>query len=166
MGSIAKVFVVLLVSGMVGACTSAGKTLVLTESAAAIPADKTVALSVRSMAGEADDQAVRLRDALAARLVADGIFQDVVEPPAESDYAMDVMITATRDATGARIAFGFFAPRNYMTVEVKLRDRARDELLASFTSTGYGARSWMTPQGYGMDDPLREIADQVVSALR
>lgn len=165
---IAKIVAVLLVSSFAAACSSTGKTFVTTASPESIPAGKTVSLAVQSMTAEASAQKtlVPLQAELAARLVADRIFKDVVEPPAASDYALNVTITEARDATGGRIAFGFFAPRNYLTVEVELRDRARDQVVESFVTTGYGARSWMTAQGYGMDDPVREVVDQVATALQ
>jgi hypothetical protein len=166
--SIGRIIAVLLVSTIAAACSSAGKTFVTTDNPEAIPAGKTVALGVKPMSMEANHlQASQLLEAaLAARLVADRIFKDVVEAKAAADYALDVKVTKARDVTvGARVMFGFMAPRSYVEVAVELRDRARDEVVETFTSTGYGARNYMSAQGYGLDDPVRELVEQVVYTL-
>lgn len=170
-GSIVRFTGVLVVTLSLAACASTGRTLVTHEKTQPIPAGKTVALMVAPADGISVpaylDAANRIQQQLPLRLELDQIFKSVVEAAESADYDAEVIVLeVTETSPGARVMLGFMAPRSSVRVGVELRDRAKDQVIVAFEATGFGSRSWMSAQGYGVDDPVREAIEQIITNLR
>ena len=169
--SAVRIIGVLIVVSLLAACASTGKSVVTQEKTQSIPAGKTVALKV----APADDLGVpahldaanRIREQLPLRLVSDQIFASAVGATESADYDADIkVLEVSETAVGARVMLGFMAPRSFVRVGVELRDRAKDQVISAFEATGFGSRSWLSAQGYGVDDPVRELIEQIITNLR
>lgn len=159
---------------LLAACSSSGKTTVTAEKAVAIPNTATAVLSVKADLAKAhryEDRAVEtLGQQLASGLVKGGVFRSVSlasSAPPVGDYRIDVKITRMRVITpGGRVMFGFMAGRNYVQVDVSVRNAASGDLVMSFETTGSGASIGWGAQSYGVDDPVREVAKRVIKKLK
>lgn len=171
LSSLSRIGAVLAVLALLGACSSAGRTTLSEPKLEDIPADKVAALDVKAGDGETRAEYVqaasRIREQLPRRLVADGIFRSVEEGSDSADYEIDVTITKVDTTSpGARVMLGAMAPRSGLYVSVRVRNTSTQKLVTSFSASGFGSRMWMSAQGYGLDDPVREVISQIVKALR
>ena len=169
--SVSGLVTALLVAGLVSACSSAGRTMITKQSGEPIEADTTATLVVEPTDGNQPenrlDAARRIHAELSRRLVADRIFKSLVEEPDTGDYILKVKVQDVSETPpGVRAVFGFIGPRNSVQVGVDLRRGDSDKRIKSFQATGYGARNWMSAQGYGIDDPVREVVEQVIFQLK
>lgn len=160
----------LILLGFVSACSSVGKTVVTKEMAQPIPAGKSVAVSVKSSVPDVkpvhEQIVLTIRHELKKKLKSDRRFKSVVNAPRPADYAIDVNLVQVNIVSPAkRVMLGMMAGRSFVKVKVEVRNKAPAQLLGSFEVIGYGARNWMSAQGYGKDDPVRKIVEQVMQKL-
>lgn len=161
---------VLILLGFVSACSSVGKTIVTKEMAQPIPAGKSVAVSVKSTIREVKPVHERIvlsiHQELSRKLRADKKFRSVVDAPMPADYAIDIKIVKVNIISPAtRVMLGMGGWRSSIKVNVEVRNKAPDQLMGSFEVIGSGARNFMSAQGYGADDPVRKIVEQVMAKL-
>lgn len=162
----------LLVAGfLLAGCETVGETIATKINPQPIVPGKAVILNITKGGAvrreDYDLAAPLLRDELAERLLAEKIFAFVVYEVEKSDYEMDLSIFETRRSGGGkRVFLGFAAPRNFIRMSVKLRERVSNEEIQSYEVTGLGARNPWSPQGYGIDDPVRAAIEEIVQSLQ
>lgn len=156
----------------VAACSSSGRTSVLTENPDPIRRGATASLSVVSVAEKPLRKQFEveqsLRENISERLVNSGIFRRVsINPDEAADYRINIRIDGMRIRSGAaRVIFGIFAGRSYVRVHVDLLQTNPHRLLRSFETTGYGGKTAVSARSYGYDDPVREIVAQVIKNIQ
>jgi len=162
-----KVFVAYCLLLLVAACNSSGTMTMKTAKTAAIPPGHSVALDVTSAADEdSRDAAHRMRVDLFGRLVAEGIFKEVVAASEPADYKMEVALSGVEEVSqGARIAFGVMAGANELKAAVTLRDAATNAVVTEFNVTGESAAHPMSTEN-SMDSAIREAATRIITALQ
>ena len=166
----------LLMLVFVTACSSVGRTTVTTQKSQSIPPGASASLVVKpATAGQEGikykgyeyEISQLIRKDLAVGLVKNSIFKSVVSNPAKADYLINIDIEKVRIMSPANKAiFGFLSGRSYVTVLVDVKDVKTNRKITSFRTTGYGARTGLTAQSYGYDDPVREIVAQSIEKLR
>jgi len=171
LSKIARAGTILAAVALIGACSSTGRVSYDVGNAAKIPVGKTASLDVRindpDTKAEEVQAAELIRAELMHKLPAQGVFKSVRKASDSADYSVDVNVVRVAVTTpGARVALGAFAPRSEIQVAVEVRDKASKEVIAAFHASGYGSRMWTSAQGYGLDDPVREVVNQIVVALR
>jgi hypothetical protein len=167
MRSLSKPFALCCLLLLTAACSSSGTLAMKTPKAAAIPAGRSVALDVTSAADEdSRDAAHRMRVELFGRLVAEGVFREVVAAGEPADYRMQVALGAVDEVSqGARIFFGVMAGSNELTAAVTLKDAATDAVVTAFDVSGESASHPLSSES-GMDDAIREAASNIIRALQ
>ncbi|MGH6929913.1 MAG: DUF4410 domain-containing protein [Dongiaceae bacterium] len=152
---------------LTAACSSSGGLAMKSPKAAAIPPGRSVALNVTSAADEdSRDAAHRMRVELFGRLVAEGVFRQVVAAGEAADYRMDVALGGVEEVSqGARIFFGVMAGSNELTAAVTLQDATTNAVVTSFDVSGESASHPLSSEN-GMDDAIREAASNIVRALQ
>ena len=149
------------------ACSSSGELKMKTAKSASIPPGRSVALDVTS-AGDEDSRnaAHRMRIELFGRLVAEGVFRQVVAAAEPADYRMEVALGGVDEVSqGARIFFGVMAGANELTAAVSLRDTATDAVVTAFDVAGESAAHPLSSES-GMDAAIREAATRIIAALQ
>ena len=149
------------------ACSSSGTLKMKTAKSAAIPPGHSVALDVTSAADEdSRDAAHRMRVELFGRLVAEGVFRQVVAVGEPADYRMEVALGGVEEVSqGARIFFGVMAGSNELKAAVSLREAAAGALITAFDVSGESAAHPLSSES-GMEDAIREAATKIVTALQ
>jgi hypothetical protein len=149
------------------ACSSSGTMKMKTAKSAAIPPGHTVALDVTSAADEDSRNAAhQMRVELFGRLVAEGVFREVVAVGEPADYRMNVALGGVEEVSqGARIFFGVMAGSNELKAAVSLREAATNALVTEFDVTGESAAHPLSSES-GMEDAIREAATRIITALR
>ena len=149
------------------ACSSSGTLKMKTPKSAAIPPGHSVALDVTSAADEdSRDAAHRMRIELFGRLVAEGVFREVVAAGEPADYRMEVALGGVEEVSqGARIFFGVMAGSNELKAAVSLRDSATNAMVTQFDVTGESAAHPLSTES-GMDAAIREAATRIITALQ
>lgn len=160
----------LILLSFISACSSVGKTVVTKEMAQSIPAGKSVAISVTSTIQDAKPNhekiILNLRHELKQKLKSNKRFNSIVNAPRPADYAIDVKLVKVNIVSPAkRVMLGIMAGRSYVKVNVEVHNKAPGQLMGSFEVFGYGASNYMSAQGYGADDPVRKIVEQVMAKL-
>jgi len=152
---------------LVAACSSSGDLKMKTPKAAAIPPGHTVALDVTSPADEdSRDVAHRMRVELFDRLVAEGVFRQVVAAKEPADYEMQVALNGVDEVSqGARIFFGVMAGSNELKAAVSLRDATTNAMVTEFDVAGESAAHPLSTES-GMDSAVREAATKIITALQ
>jgi hypothetical protein len=152
---------------LAAACSSSGTLEMKTPKTAAIPPGHTVALNVSSAADEdSRDAAHRMRVDLFGRLVAEGVFRQVVAVGEPADYEMDVALSGVEEVSqGARIFFGAMAGSNELKAAVSLRDAASNAVVTEFEVSGESAAHPLSTES-GMDSAIREAATKIITALQ
>jgi len=149
------------------ACSSSGELKMKTPKATAIPPGHSVALDVTSAADEdSRDAAHRMRVELFGRLVAEGVFRQVVAVGEPADYRMEVALGGVEEVSqGARIFFGVMAGSNELKAAVTLHEAATDALITAFDVSGESAAHPLSSES-GMEDAIREAATKIITALQ
>lgn len=149
------------------ACSSSGSLEVKTPKAAAIAPGHSVALNVTSAGDEESrDAAHQMRIELFGRLVAEGVFRQVVAAGEPADYRMDVALSGVEEVSqGARIFFGVMAGSNELKAAVTLYDAATNTVVTAFDASGESASHPLSSES-GMEDAIREAASKIIRALQ
>lgn len=151
----------------VGGCASSGTINIDQPKSRSIETRKVVSLDV--IAGpEAEDQkaADMLSVDLYGRLVASGLFRQVVQPAESGDYRLEVRLAGVEEVSqAARIGLGVLAGSNSVAASVWLYDSRTGELITAFDVTGESASHPMSSES-GFDDAVREAAVKIVDGLR
>lgn len=149
------------------ACNSSGTLAVSTPKAEPIPAGRVVALSVTSAEDEdSRDAAGRMQDVLFGRLVAEGVFRQVVQTGQPADYRMTVALSGVEKVSqAARIFLGVLAGSNALKADVTLVRAANGAVVEKFTVTGESASHPLSDEN-GLEDAVREAATKTVQALQ
>jgi hypothetical protein len=152
---------------LTAACSSSGTLEMKTPKAAAIPPGHSVALDVTAAADEDSRNAAhRMRVELFGRLVAEGVFRQVVAAGEPADYRMQVALGEVEEVSqGARIFLGVMAGSNELTAAVTLKDAATDAVVTAFDVSGESAAHPLSSEN-GMDDAVREAASNIIRALQ
>lgn len=166
MGGGLRMLVVFGMMLMLAACSSSGSIEMKQAKAAAIPAGRTVALNVTAPADEDSADALHLmRNELFGRLVAEGVFKEVVAAGEPADYRMDVVLSNVDEVSqGARIFFGVLAGSNELKAAVTVIDAATAEPVTSFNVGGESASHPMSSEN-GLEDAVREAVTKIIGAL-
>lgn len=160
----------LLVFGL-AACSSSGTIEVKQGLSEDIPPGKIVALEVDAITEDSDADEVaearqRMSSDLFGRLVAEGIFAQVVQAGQPADYDMTVVMSGIDEvSTGARIFFGVFAGADELVADVALQNNASQQQIAKFTVTGESASHPLSSET-GMEDAVREAVNKIIGELR
>ena len=151
----------------VSACNSSGTLAMKTPKTQAIPAGKVVALSVSAPADDdSQDAAERMRNTLFGRLVAEGVFKQVVQPGQPADYRMTVALSGVEEVSqAARILLGVLAGSNELKADVALVDATTGATVEAFQVTGESASHPLSSEN-GIEDAVREAATKTVLALK
>jgi hypothetical protein len=152
---------------LASACSSSGTLAVKTPKAGSLPPGKVVALTVQAPAdSDSQDAANRMRNDLFGRLVAEGVFKQVVQPGQPADYQMTMSLSGVEEVSQtARIFLGVFAGSNELKADVTLVDTNRAVTVEAFQVTGQSASHPLSSQN-GIEDAVREAAVKTVQALR
>ena len=157
---------------IVAGCSSSGTIKMDQAFSKGIDHRAVAALSVRphEELGTPSDEALeavqRLRGQLFGRLVAEGVFKQIVHEGEDATYKVDVNLVAAKEVSqGARIFFGVLAGSNSLAARVKIFDGATNAQIADFTVTGESASHPLSSEN-DMDDAIREVVDEIVLALQ
>lgn len=169
-GQIQKLAAALLLIVLVAGCQSSGTLTVGQVKSSAIPPGKTVALTVEPAIENPDEATTeviqRVRARLFGRLVAEGVFKQVVRPPEPADYKLEIKVQSAREvSTAARIFLGVFAGSNTLALSVLLNDTTTGELVTAFDVTGDSAAHPFSSEA-GLDDAVREAVTKIIAALQ
>jgi Domain of unknown function (DUF4410) len=166
MGGAVRKVMILGVMLMLAACSSSGSIEMKQPKTAAIPAGKVVALNVTAPADEDSADALHLiRNELFGRLVAEGVFKEVVAAEEPADYRMDVVLSNVDEVSqGARIFFGVLAGSNELKAAVTVIDAATAQPVTSFNVGGESASHPMSSEN-GLEDAVREAVTRIIGAL-
>lgn len=158
-----------------GACSSTGAITMQQEKTASIPAGKSVSLNVESdIPPDANESQIsefkeitqRVKAALFGRLVSEGVFKQVLQPTETGDYRMNVTLkSAYKVSQGARILVGVFAGSNKLDADVELIDESTKSTVTAFQVVGESASHPFSTES-GLDDAVREAADEILLALQ
>lgn len=151
---------------VLAACSSSGSIEMTQPKTAAIPPGKIVALDVTAPADEDSADAKHLmRNELFGRLVAEGIFKEVVPAEEAADYRMDVILSDVDEVSqGARIFLGVMAGSNELKAAVTVIDAATGQPVTSFNVGGESASHPMSSEN-GLEDAVREAVTKIIGAL-
>lgn len=168
--SVSRFVGVSLLLGAVAACSSVGETTVSQPLSESIRPGASVAVmvepSMQNPSAHAVEASTRLSSELKQRLVSENIFKSVGNART-AKYRMTVKVNKVKIIHPAlRATLGFFPPRSNVDVTVELRKRQSNQIVTAFQVSGSGARNNLSGQGYGMDDPIRKVVDNVVAHLR
>lgn len=156
---------------ILAACSSVGRTTVGVQKAHVIEPGASAVLAIKSSVrkpgryqGEAES---RLRSQLSTGLVNAGVFRTISGSAEDADYRIVVRIDKVRiRAVATRIWLGAFAARSVVAVHVDVHQAKTGRLITSFDTSGYGGRTAIGAQSYGIDDPIREVVAQVIGNLQ
>ena len=156
---------------LLSACSSVGRTTTATPKTHSIPHEATATLIVKSATPKPNKFQFEieqlLRKDLALELVNAGIFKSISNLSDASDYRIYVQIDDILIISGGqRFWLGLLASRSHVEVHVTVREIKSDRIIASFKTTGYGAKTALGAQSYGYDDPVREVVAHVIQNLR
>jgi hypothetical protein len=170
MHTILKRAALLVLAGTLAACSASAKVAVSQPKSAAISSDSVVALEVKAVGTDADEdtEAVlqKLRSSLFGGLVANGVFKQVVHTSDPADYRLAISIDGVRAVSqGARIFFGVLAGENQLAAHCLLTDSASGEKVADFTVTGASAAHPLSSEN-DMDDAIGKVVEKIVASLR
>lgn len=166
--SIANIVALFLVVGLLSACGAKGRTVVMTDEGQIVPG-KTVSLRIRSGENALREDFVevsrRFHTALSNRLLAERIFDAVVDPGEPADYemvaSMEHLVMRGYASGGKR--------DGVIHVRVSVIDKASGTEIKSFLAIGVGPRI-AGPYGYGKTvDPtvsIYQAIEQIAVALR
>jgi Domain of unknown function (DUF4410) len=165
-----KLVIVVVVVGCLSACTSSGALRMTQPQSQGIAPGRTASLAVEPDVAEPQpihqEVAGRVRDRLATKLVAAGIFKAVVRSPEPADYSMDVKIRGARQVSPVlRVLLGAMAGPNTLASVVHVQDRRTNQWVAGFEVTGTSASHPLSPHA-DLDDAVREAVDKMIQALR
>ena len=152
---------------LVSACSSSGTLTLKTPKDGSIPQGKVVALKVQAPADQdSQDAANRMRDDLFGRLVAEGVFKQVVQADQPADYRLTMNLSGVEEVSQtARIFLGVLAGSNELKADVTLTDAKSGATVEAFQVTGASASHPLSSQN-GIEDAVREAAVKTVQALR
>lgn len=169
---IPMLFLLLLILGILSACSSSGEMKVLQplNETDRIDHTATTVLNVVPAEGLQPDEDLReliltLRGQLFGRLVSDGVFKQVVHEGDPAKYYVRVQVDAADQvSTAARIAFGVFAGSNDLNVRVEVFEKSTDKSIMTFTASGESASHPFSTESE-MEDAIREVVNKIILSL-
>ena len=160
---------------VLAACSSSGSVEVRKAITDPIPPGKTVTVEVKQVSGdnptqgsedEIQETSRRLKAALFGRLVAEGVFKQVLQPGEPADYKMDVTLTSADEVSqGARIFLGVMAGSNSLRAAVEVVETASNRPIADFSVLGKSASHPFSTEA-GLDDAVREAVSNIIAQLQ
>lgn len=168
MRRLSKLVAVFLLAGLVAACSSSGKRVILNQKAEQIAPNAVVALEVKpaNQSFEAQSAAQTLRQSLSTDLQAERIFDRVVYAEEKADYDLVVTFTTLEEvSTASRVLLGVMAGGDESRADVVLRDRRDNHIVTRFQAEGEGASHPLSSET-GIEAAVAEMNSQIVDALR
>ncbi len=153
------------------ACSSSGTVEVQQGLSDSIPPGKSVALTIEAISGDTDADEVEaarrlMTNELYGRLVAEGVFAQVVQAGQPADYRMKVVMSGIDEVSqGARIFLGIFAGANELVADVTLTNNLSEQQIAQLTVAGESAAHPLSSES-GLEDAVREAVTKIIEGLR
>lgn len=144
----------------------ANQTVSVRVKSALVPTPFCAVCSIATSTPVSEDAAARLRERLAAALVAEGVFADVLPPTTEAQYTLEISITEARQVgTGARVVAGVIAGRNKVAGSIRLLRSGSSASVREFTASGESASHPMAAEA-SLDDAVRVLAQNIIQGLK